>query len=177
MRTSVTVVIVGTALLGGCSGSGDEIGVATPAPPRWDPCSISAEAIEATGLDPTYRQIGWGEGITVPDWSLCIFRGPDAKPSYFLNVKSSDIHTIEDARENQSNLAAVELQVGGRNAYQFNTAKSRSITDCNVAVSAASGVVVFTVNSMGTDAIAGDPCDIVISHTADLVLLLPPVEK
>ncbi|WP_169914814.1 DUF3558 family protein [Rhodococcoides yunnanense] len=177
MRTSVAVVIVGTALLGGCSGSGDEIGVATPAPPRWDPCSISAEAIEATGLDPTYRQIGWPSGIVVDDWSLCKFRATPEDQSYFLNVLSSDVHTLATLRQDDSNLHAVDSTIGGRDAYQYETSVSRAVTDCNVATEVTGGIVVFTVDFVGGTDPASDPCELAQAHAIDLEPLLPPSER
>ena len=172
MRKRVATLVAVAALLAGCGGGVEGSPVAAE---RWDPCSITPDAIAATGLDPDYRE-GWGTGIEVRDWSLCIFRGPATQPSYFFNIKSSDVFTVEDARANETNLNGVDIEVDGRDAYRFTTANSQSITDCNLAVDVANGVVVFTVNSMGTDPIGADPCDLVLEHTTNLATLLPPAE-
>ncbi|MCC8929044.1 DUF3558 domain-containing protein [Rhodococcus sp. I2R] len=165
-----TLVAVATLLVG-CGGGVEGSPLAAE---RWDPCSIPASAMEATGLDPTYVSAGWGEGISVPDWSLCTLRGPSEDPSYFFNVKSSESRTIAEARSDDSHLHGIDLAVGGRDAFKFRTQMSRSITDCNIAVAVPPGVVVFSVDSMGTKEIGGDPCELVYKHTTELVSLLPP---
>jgi hypothetical protein len=172
VRRRVATLVAVATLLVGCGGGVEGSPLAAE---RWDPCSITPEALAATGLDPSFQE-GWGPGIEVRDWSLCIFRGPEAQPSYFFNVKSSDVFTVEDARDNETNLNGVDVEVDGRDAYRFTTANSRSITDCNVAVDVVNGVVVFTVNSMGTDPIGADPCGLAQAHTTDLAALLPPAK-
>lgn len=174
MRKRLATLVIVVAVLTGCGG-GDVDGNALAAE-RWDPCSIPTESLATTGLDSTFKEIGWGRGVSVQDWSLCIFRGPDVQPSYFFNVKSSDVYTVQDARVNESNLNGVDLEIAGRDAYRYSTATSQSITDCNIAVDVPTGVVVFAVNSMGTDPIGADPCDLVLTHTRDLAVLLPPAK-
>lgn len=171
MHKRMSMLIAGVMLLAGCGVSGE---AAAPAAMRWDPCSIPPDALEATGLDPSYSSPGFGDGVVVPDWSLCTFRGPTANPSYFFNVKSSETHTLDEARANDSHLNGFDLEVGGRDGFQFNTALSRSITNCAIAVISGPGVVVFSVDSMGTKEIGFAPCALVMEHTTDLETFLPP---
>ncbi|MGA9870571.1 MAG: DUF3558 family protein [Rhodococcus sp. (in: high G+C Gram-positive bacteria)] len=172
MRKRVVTLVGVAALVAGCGG---DVGGKPVATQRWDPCSVTPEAVKATGLDPVYRSEGWGEGIEVPDWSLCTLRGPAQEPSYFLNVKSSDTHTIGEARQNESYLNGTDLRIADRDAYRFRTQMSRSITDCNIAVAVPPGVVVFSVHSMGTMEIGADPCVLVLQHATELENGLPPL--
>lgn len=158
-------------LLAGC---GTDVEGTALAGERWDPCSITQDSIEATGLDPAFRDEGWGKGITVAEWSLCTWQGPAEDASYFFKIKSSERFTIADARANNQHLEGVDIVIGGREAFKFTTQMSRSITDCNIAFSVQPGVVVFSVDSMGTMDIGADPCELVSRHATDLEHLLPP---
>ncbi len=171
MRKAVVAVVAATALVGGCGGGS---GTAQPAAERWDPCSIPQQAIEATGLDPDSKDVGWRDGIVVEDWSRCRFRGPvDAVATYFFNVLSSDIHTVDEARKNDSYTQGHDVEIGERDGYQYKTQTSRSVRDCNIAIGVLGGVVVFTVSSMGTADIGADPCQLVLGHVEDLEDALP----
>ena len=158
MRKALAMVVAGLFLVVGCGG--DVKGTAL-AGERWDPCSIPGEAIEATGLDPTYRDVGWDEGIVVDDWSLCTFRAPEERQSYFLSVMSSSEHTVSEARGDERKLNQVDFGLADRDALQYETDISRAIVDCNVAVAAHPGVVLFTVDFAGGIKPERDPCDLV----------------
>lgn len=174
MRKWVPVLCAATVLLGACGGNVEPKAVAEPT--RWDPCSITPEQIAATGLDPDYRDVGWGRGVDVPDWAICSFRPVGVDVPYTFNVKSSLNRTIDEARGNPSNLAGRDLEIEGRDAFQYKTDVARSIDDCNVAVDAPPGVIVFTVNYMHVkDGV--DPCPILHKHLAGVVDALPPATK
>jgi hypothetical protein len=172
VRKRLATLVVAVTLLAGCGGGVEGRPVAAE---RWDPCSIPDEAIEATGLDPAFRIVGWGEGIRVDDWSLCKFRAPAARQSYFLNVMSSESHTVGEARGNDSNFDDVDLTVGAREAFQYRTDVSEAVQDCNIAVPVPPGVVVFTVDFVGGVEPESDPCDLVATHAIDLEIQLPPM--
>lgn len=174
MRKFLPVLVAVAALLGGCSRAVEPRAVAEPA--RWDPCSITPEQIEATGLDPEYRDVGWGEGIVVDDWARCSFRPVGFDVPYVFNVRSSLNRTVEEARENSSNVQGRDLDVDGRDAFEYRTEVARSVNDCNLAVDLPPGVVVFTVNYMHVDD-GVDPCPILLEHIDDVKSALPPATK
>lgn len=174
MRKFLPVLVAVVALLGGCSRAVEPQAVAEPS--RWDPCSITPEQIAATGLDPEYRDVGWGEGIVVDDWARCSFRPVGFDVPYLFNVMSSLNRTVEEARENSSNLEGRDLDVDGRDAFEYRTEVARSVNDCNVAVDLPPGVVVFTVNYMHVDDDV-DPCPILLEHIDDVQSALPPATK
>lgn len=174
MLKFLPVLVAVVALLGGCSRAVEPQAVAEPT--RWDPCSITPEQIEATGLDPEYRDVGWGEGIVVDDWDICSFKPVGFDVPYFFVVMSSLDRTIEEAREDSSNFSGHDFQVNGRDAFQYKTDIARSIIDCNVAVELPPGVVVFTINYNDVDD-GIDPCPILLEHVNDLEAALPPATK
>ncbi|OZD11211.1 DUF3558 domain-containing protein [Rhodococcus sp. 06-156-3C] len=157
-------------MLGGCA---REVSPqATAEPTRWDPCSITPEQIGATGLDPDFRKVGWGRDIVVPDWDICRFRPVGVDVPYYFVVKSSLNRTVEEARNDSGNLAGLDTELDGRDAYQFETDVARSIIDCNLAVDLPSGIVVFSVDYRHVgDGV--DPCLILRRHVDDLKVALP----
>ncbi|KZF07330.1 hypothetical protein A2J03_22990 [Rhodococcus sp. EPR-157] len=84
--------------------------------------------------------------------------------------------TVEEARENPSNVEGRDLDVDGRDAFQYKTEVARSVNDCNVAVDLPPGVVVFTVNYMHVDD-GVDPCPILLEHIDDVKSALPATTK
>lgn len=170
MRTTWAIATAGAVFLAGCGGTVEDNDVVSE---RWDPCSLPQGAISATGLDPEYRIVGWPDGIRVEDWSLCKFRAPAAVQSYFFNVMSSDTHTVDEARTNDSYRDGADLSIGGRDAFRYRTDVSEAIQDCNIAVAVVPGVVVLTVDFVGGVEPNSDPCDLVLSHAMDLNEQLP----
>ncbi|OAK51758.1 hypothetical protein A3K89_10830 [Rhodococcoides kyotonense] len=142
-------------------------------PTRWDPCTVTDDVIEAMGLDPSSRKQGWQSGVVVEDWDLCGFRAPPTSQSYFFHIRSSDRHTIESIRSDDSRLDRVDLTVNGRDAFRYRTNDSRAVADCNVALPVGIGVVVLSVDFAGGVEPAEDPCKLVVSHATDLEPVLP----
>jgi len=174
VRKALAMVVAGVVLLVGCGGDVEGTAVARE---RWDPCSIPDEAIEATGLDPTYRDVGWDEGIVVDDWALCTYRAPAERQSYFLSVFSSNEHEVSDARDDKRRLNGRDLQIGDRDAFQYESGVSDAVQDCNIFVAVPTGVVWFAVYFAGGIEPRSDPCGIVRTHATDLEHLLPPLPR
>lgn len=168
MRRRVATLIAVMALVAGC---GSNVEGEAAAGERWDPCTIKPEAIEAAGLDPEYRE-GWEEGIDVPAWALCSFKPISKRTPYFLSVMSSFEHTIEEARNDPSNLDGSDLTVGARDAFQYRTEIGRTGRSCHVAVDLPPGVVVFAVDDMSGLA-NSQLCELVVRYTGDLERTLP----
>jgi hypothetical protein len=174
VRKSVAVMVAAVGLSGACSSGGEPHAVAEPT--RWDPCSITPEQIAATGLDPDYREVGWGKGVVVEDWARCSFKPKGFDVAYVFNVKSSLTRTLEDSRNDSTSLDGRDFDIDGRDAFEYKTDISRTVLDCNVAVDLPPGVVVFTLNYMHyRDRV--DPCPILLRHIDDLKSALPPAEK
>ncbi|KZF06618.1 hypothetical protein A2J03_24280 [Rhodococcus sp. EPR-157] len=167
-----TLVAVAT-MLAGCGGGVEGSPVAAE---RWDPCSITPEAIEAAGLDPAYRNEGWGEGVVVEDWAKCSYKPPGTEVPYFLSVESSVAYTIDEARENSANIDGRDITVAGRNAYQYRTAVGKTGKSCDIAVDLPPGVVVFSVLDMDEQP-ESRLCQLVIQHTSGLGASLPRADK
>lgn len=170
MRRWIVAVIAASALLGGCAREVSPQAVAEPT--RWDPCSITPEQIGATGLDPDYREVGWGRGIEVPDWDICSFKPKGHNVPYYFVVKSSSNRTVGEAREDSSNFAGRDFELDGRDAFQYQTKASNAVGSCSVAVEAAPGVVVLSVNAFTADG-GVDPCSVLLDHVDDLKSALP----
>lgn len=174
MRKWVTAIVVSIVLLGACARSVESTAVAEPT--RWDPCSITPEQIEATGLDPEYRDIGWGRGIVVKDWDICSFKPLGYDVPYFFVVRSSLDHTIDEERKKSSNFGGRTFDVDGRDAFQYETKVASSADSCHVAVDLVPGLVVFTVNDLKVDD-GVEPCPILLDHVADVKKALPLVTE
>lgn len=173
MRKRVATLAAVAAVLAGCGGGVEGSPIAAE---RWDPCSITPEAIGATGLDPNYRMEGWGSGVDVPDWGRCLFRAPGGVDmAYGLSVLSSIDHTIDEARAKPSNLEGRDFNVGGRDAYQYRTEVGAAIRDCQIALEVPAGVVVFTAMYRKDDGV--DACDVVLEHVNDLQSAVPSAPK
>ena len=165
MRRRVATLVAVAALLAGC---GDGVEGSPVAAERWDPCSIPDEAIQATGLDPATKDEGWGEGIQVDEWALCTYKTAE----YYMTVKSSLTHTIGQAREKPSNLDGRNLEIGERDAHQYQTSVGRTGRTCNVAVDLPPGMVVFSVIDMAE--LGGDRlCELVLKYSIELQAALP----
>ncbi|SNS94823.1 DUF3558 family protein [Rhodococcoides kyotonense] len=175
MRKWFAVLSAAIVLVGGCSRNVEPEAVAEQT--RWDPCSITPEAIAATGLDPAYRDEGWGEGIVVEDWERCAFRPPGSDVLYVFSVKSSLEYSLDDLRQDPRNFEDHDVVLGDREAYQYRTKVAESAVTCNVGVDLPPGVVVFMANFMGDMTAETDPCAIVFAHASDLVYALPAAAK
>lgn len=168
MRKRVATLAALAAMLAGCGGGVEGSPVAAE---RWDPCSITPEAIAATGLDPAYRVEGWGRGVDVPDWGRCVFK-PVRDTPYFLSVQSSFVHSVEESRGDSSNLDGKDVTVGDYDAFQYRTEVGKTGRSCDIAVSLPPGVAVFSVNDM-SELPDSRLCDLVLQHTNDLATSLP----
>ncbi len=173
MRKLVMALVAAPVALVGCGGGVEGSPVAAE---RWDPCSITSEALQATGLDPEYRMVGWGRGVEVPEWDRCVFHAVGGVDyPYGLNVMSSAEHTIAESRANPSHFDGHDLEVGGRDAYMYRTDADAVLRDCNVSLEVPYGVVVFTALYNTDDGV--DACAVVMKHVNDLESMIPSTPK
>ncbi|WP_230595477.1 DUF3558 family protein [Rhodococcoides fascians] len=173
MRKGTATLVAAATLLAGC---GDGVEGSPVAAERWDPCSITREAVASTGLDPSRRAEGWGNGIDVPEWGRCVFQAPGGSSSpYALDVVSSAEHTIDESRANPSHREGRDIEIRGREGYMFVTEFGAAIRDCQIALEVAGGVVVFTALYRIDDGV--DACDVVRTHVSDLEIFVPAAPK
>lgn len=172
MRRGVWALVAVAALLTACGGGVEGSAVAGE---RWDPCSITPEIIEAAGLDPAYRDEGWGEALSVAGWARCEYMPPGAHAPYALSVMSSNDHTVAEARTRSANKEGRDLEVGGRTAYLYKTEFGAAIRDCNMALEVPPGVAVFTVLYQEDDGV--DACGVLQEHMRNLVAAVPSGSK
>lgn len=174
MRRWILTVIGVSLVLAACGDESEPTAVA--APTRWDPCSIPADAIGATGLNPDYRDEGWGKGIVVEDWARCVYKPVGSDFAYALSVKSSSTQTIARTRENPANSHGTVLRIGDHDAFQYEGIEYESAETCNIAVDLRPGVAVFSVNYLiRTNGI--EPCEVAVKHVTDLEAFLPTIHE
>ncbi|WP_072806938.1 DUF3558 domain-containing protein [Rhodococcoides yunnanense] len=145
----------------------------SPAEP-WDPCSIPAQAIEATGLDPISKKEGWTEGIAVDEWALCTWQGNTPNSSYFFRVLFSNQRDLEDIRFNPLYTDISTIAVGQHNWLQYRSKAIPADSRCDVAFQTIEGVAAVAVEVLGGLPPLGTPCDIVYRHAYTLIEEFPP---
>lgn len=170
MRRWIFMVIGVSLLLAACGNEAEPTAVA--APMRWDPCSIPPRAIEATGLNPDYRFIGWGDGIVVEDWARCMFKPPGRDIPFVVTVMSSITRTFEEAKTNPDHFDGRAVDVGARDAYEYVTRVGRTGRSCNIAIELEPGVVEYAVSDMSGIS-ERELCGAVMRYATELQHLLP----
>lgn len=175
MRRWVVVLSAAALLVVACGR--DVQSEAADEPTRWDPCSITPEAIAATGLDPSYRKEGWDEGIKAEDWQICTFRPPGVDAPYHLGVRSSLVHTFSEVRQEWLEFELRDTEIGQRDAFQYRRTAGRSVMACSLGIDLPPGIVVFSVSSFVGSESETDPCVSVLKHAVDLESVLPPVAR
>ncbi|WP_084727877.1 DUF3558 family protein [Rhodococcoides yunnanense] len=174
MQRRGVAILAAIVLVTGCGRGIDGTPVAgIPAEP-WDPCTIPAQAIEATGLDPKVADHGWGAGISVPDWARCTWKGPQLKPWYFFGVLFSQVHTLDEVRDRPGNSGLADLRLADRDAILFFSNILDKDENCSAAFETKFGVAWLTVDAIGSTGPMGEPCTVLKDHVADLIDHFPP---
>ncbi|MCZ4080169.1 DUF3558 domain-containing protein [Rhodococcus sp. H36-A4] len=140
---------------------------------QFDPCSIPDDAIAATGLNPETGS-GWIEGISVKAWTNCGWAGPTPNPWYHFGVLFSIRFTLDEVRHNSAFQDFKDVRLGGRTALEFGLASMDPDEGCGTSFDTTEGVVMLTVEALGTVPPQGDPCELVRRHTIELQQYFPP---
>ncbi|CCQ14289.1 putative uncharacterized protein [Rhodococcus sp. AW25M09] len=138
----------------------------------WDPCTIPDEAIERAGLNVSTKESGiFGRdqyGFKICGWEN---RLPDNKYYFSIFVGLKGIDYLADT-PNFDRLQSV--QVGTRNATQFQQVGADAAVNCGVAFTAGSELIMSTLNTSAlVDGPAYDPCTELNSAVAELDSELP----
>lgn len=140
---------------------------------QFDPCSIPDEAIVATGLDPEEKQVGWGEGISVHEWTLCTWSGPAGDAWYYFSILFSLQYSFDDARRNPDYSDIEDVDIGSRKAIRFRYNGVDQGDGCDAAIDTEEGLVQLSVYTMGGLTPHSDPCPLLLRHAADLESYFP----
>lgn len=176
MRKTCAIFAVGAVVLAGCGGSVDGSAVADSPLEPWNPCSIPADAIAEAGLDPDSMIEGWSDGISVSEWSRCLWKGPTGRPNYYFSILTSPTHSSDDERSDTTHTSMSDTTIGDRPAFRYIADNQGPNKECSIAIDTASGVVNTMVYAMGGIEMTVDPCSLVETLTAGVEPYLPPTQ-
>ncbi len=165
--------MAGIALVGGCTPStdGDPKPTTTTKVAQadlWDPCTIPADALTRTGVDPATasRDIA---GVKQEGWKICGWEGA----WYYFSYLSTN-YTMDDVKRNPRNTDFKEVAVGPRHGVMYRETSDSKRDMCDVAIPVAQGAVLASVQTFATeDRPREDPCVVVMKHAVDLEPNLP----
>ncbi|MBY6414569.1 DUF3558 domain-containing protein [Rhodococcus sp. BP-252] len=173
MRKQWAVIAAVTFLTAGCGSGVDGVEVTGVPQERWDPCSIPADAIAGTGLDPASQKT-WSDGVVVDDWTMCAWRGPISTPWYFFSVRFSNDYTLDDARADSTYSDVIDVAVQERQAVRYQTNIRGQPENCNLAMASVDGTIKTSVDVIGSERAKLDPCTVLLAHATDLLASFPP---
>lgn len=165
--------MAGVALVGGCTPStdGDPKPTTTTKVAQadlWDPCTIPADALTRTGLDPATasRDIA---GVKQEGWKICGWKAT----WYYISVFSTN-YTLDDVKRNPRNTEFTNVFVGPRAAVLYREKSDTKRSDCDVAFGIAQGAVLVNMQTFGSvDTPRDDPCAVVMRYAVDLEPNMP----
>ncbi|NIL78679.1 DUF3558 family protein [Rhodococcus sp. B10] len=173
MRKRWAVIAAG-CLIAGCGGGVDGVEVTGVPQERWDPCSIPADALAGTGLDPALGGAGWGEGIEVDDWSRCVWEHVDGDLRYSFTALTSTMFDSTDLRNNTQFRDFTETTFGARTGSLHYYTSYTEAERCGIVFDTDQGVVSLSLTNEGTTLL--DSCAILLDHAADLIDYFPPTQ-
>lgn len=180
----LAVVCASALVLTGCGGStqgspvasGDastESTTVAAGPEPFDPCTIPKSAVTASGLDVSTERPDFAGLTTYPGWKNCTWDASGTSPWYYLSVMSS-INSIDEYLRSPQNQRQLPLQVGSRYAVRYNADyQGNPPTGCDIVVDIGGNLIIFVVDTIGSEGTLGDPCAEVAKHAGDLEKYLP----
>lgn len=172
MRRALLPIVALIAMLTGCDGHAERTAIVAAPAEAWDPCTLPAKAIQATGLDSTTMS-GWDEGLSIDDWSLCYWRGMDSGAWYHFGIRFSAVHTVDEISQNPAYFEVPTPDLASRRTFRYHSKQTEPASECNIAVETATGVANFNVRAIGGRTPASAPCEVVLTHARDLESYLP----
>ncbi|ORI26641.1 hypothetical protein BJI47_01545 [Rhodococcus sp. 1168] len=140
---------------------------------QFEPCSIPDDAIAATGLNPETGS-GWMEGMSAKAWTVCGWDGPTQNPWYHFDVMFSVRFTLDDVRRNPAFQNFKDVSMGGKPALEYVFVNRSPEGSCGTSFDTTEGVVMLSVDAVGTAPPRGDPCEVLHRHTTELRQYFPP---
>ncbi|WP_232433640.1 DUF3558 domain-containing protein [Rhodococcus sp. AW25M09] len=139
----------------------------------FDPCTIPKDAVTASGLDVSTERPDFAGLTTYPGWTNCTWDATGASAWHYLSVLSS-INSIDDYLRSPQNQRQVPVQVGLRDAIRYNSDyQGDPPTGCDIVLDVSGNLIIFVVDTIGSEDTLGDPCVEVQKHAADLERYLP----
>ncbi|WP_072806935.1 DUF3558 family protein [Rhodococcoides yunnanense] len=176
MQGRGVAILAAIVLITGCGRGVDGTPLAgAPAEP-WDPCSIPAQAVEATGLHLAPEGGGWGEGIVVEDWTRCVWEWKGRDSQHSVRALASQAHSVSDIRVDTQYADFSEMNVAGRAATQFHFSAYPPAKRCGIAFDTSAGVVILTISEEGKST-TSDSCQVLLRHASSLSDYIPPRAK
>lgn len=177
-------VCASALVLAGCTGatqgtpaasgaSSTESTTTAGAPEPFDPCTIPKSAVTASGLDVSTERPDFAGITTYPGWKNCTWDASGTNPWYYLSVMSS-INSIDEYLRSPQNERQLPIQVGSRAAVRYNADyQGNPPTGCDIVVDVGGNLIIFVVDTIGSEDTLGDPCAEVAKHAVDLETHLP----
>ncbi|MFI9404748.1 DUF3558 domain-containing protein [Nocardia sp. NPDC052316] len=135
----------------------------------WDPCSLSSDALRATGLDPDSKRTG-AAGVEFDGWKVCRWR---AQAGWYSLGILSGTPSLKDVRERKDFNDFKSVTIGNRPALQFGQAGDPERLGCTVAVEVPGGTVAFDALGRYSEPRQEEPCTVALRHATDLAKYLP----
>ncbi|MEK8070820.1 DUF3558 domain-containing protein [Rhodococcoides navarretei] len=182
----LAVVCASVLVLTGCAdstqgtpaASGDSSMVSTTTtvvagPEPFDPCTIPKAAVTASGLDVSTERPDFAGLTTYPGWKNCTWDASGISPWYYLSVMSS-INSIDEYLRSPQNQRQLPVQVGSREAVRYNADyQGDPPTGCDIVLDVGGNLMIFVLDTIGSEDTLGDPCTEVQKHATDLERYLP----
>ncbi|GAA1591473.1 hypothetical protein GCM10009764_12800 [Nocardia ninae] len=135
----------------------------------WDPCTLSPDALRATGLDPDSKKKG-AAGVDFEGWKVCNWR---ASARWYTASIFAGSPSLQEVRGRKDFTDLKALGIDGRQAVQFKLASDNDHLGCGVAVEVPRGTVIFDVLGRYSEPLQEDPCVVAGRHATELAKYLP----
>lgn len=172
-----TIAAISAAVFSATGCSNDEREAVANAPTEtFDPCSIPADAIAATGLVRAADGAGWGE-YDGADWSRCVWEYRSGEERYSMSALVSQSHTASQMAANPEYTEPKDVEIDGRSATRFRIGSGVPERRCGLIFGTAGGVVVLRLSNEGaTWAVENNACELLVRHATDLSSHFPPAQ-
>lgn len=145
--------------------------VAVPAPPPapWNPCTLPADALTRSGVDPSTSERGIS-GVELPDSLTCGWKGKD----YAIMITASSTYKISDVRNREGTTVIAEAPIAGHRSFTLKDGVSSYDNSCFLAIPFLAGGTTFMQISRSSLSRDTTPtCDTAVRVGNVLVPLMP----
>jgi len=169
-----TIAAISAAVFSATGCNSDEREAVANAPTEtFDPCSIPADAIAATGLNPEIFDNGWSDGINAGSWERCLWESNGSALPYFYEILASSKHDIADLDSNSQYSDLAEIEVEGHTWLKYRFTPVDQHIQCGVALDTVAGIVTAEVSLQNGPSLGQNPCQMVLDLTVELAGNLP----
>ncbi|KJF19543.1 DUF3558 domain-containing protein [Rhodococcus sp. AD45-ID] len=134
----------------------------------FDPCTdIPDSAIRGVGLDPYTKEVDI-EGVEIPGWKICSWKGP-----WYFVVIFSNMHSLQDIRANTDFTGFHEVEIGQRQGVQYSSAQDQVGASCYFATQVKQGSIWLQISRMGLRPIEEPTCVLMQRYGLELETYWP----